>query len=61
MNRNVVGIVAIIVLVLVVAFGARYFFGANEATPETTATTGSSTTGATQNAEPTDGASEQPN
>jgi hypothetical protein len=33
MNRNVINILAIIIIVLVVLFGARYFFGVDKTTP----------------------------
>jgi len=33
MNRNVINILAIIILVLVVLFGGRYFFGVDDTTP----------------------------
>ena len=33
MNGNVINILAIIILVLVVLFGARYFFGVDHTTP----------------------------
>jgi hypothetical protein len=33
MNRNAINILAIIIIVLVVLFGARYFFGVDNTTP----------------------------
>jgi uncharacterized protein YpmB len=63
MNRNLMTIIAIIVLVLIVAFGARYFFGVEEE-PIPTATTSSAPEASqpdAQNTQTTDGAAGQQN
>ncbi len=60
MNKNLMTIISIIVLVLIVAFGARYLFGVEEE-PIPTASTSSAPETSQPDAQTTDGSAGQQN